>query len=317
MPLNSSGPISLIGSITGQSIAKELSLSETAQLSLFDSSVRTLLGVASGPISMFNGYGKSNEYAFTIASNQLNANLRTLAIAAGWDQTTKLIATINSAVYVYSNSTGTPALTVSGSFPNGVTLINNGYVVGMGGDGNQGSCGTCPGGGNGGSGGTALSVSSAVTIDNASGVIAGGGGGGGGGGSLAEGANPKSGPNYPAYGWAGGGGGGGQSSVTNSAAGAAGTNNFYQRSRDPQPGTVGTLSAAGPGGIGGAAPNASYYAGYGGNGGSWGSAGATGEAARTYVFNGPPGTGGAAGAAVSGNSNVTWTNTGIRYGGIS
>ena len=70
MPLNSSGPISLIGSITGQSIAKELAVSETAQLSLFDSSVRTLLGVASGPISMFDGYGKSSGFSFTILYNQ-------------------------------------------------------------------------------------------------------------------------------------------------------------------------------------------------------------------------------------------------------
>jgi hypothetical protein len=313
MPLNSSGPISLIGSITGQSIAKELLLSETAQLSLFDSSVRTLLGVASGPISMFNGYGKSNEYAFTIASNQLNANLRTLAIAAGWDQTTKLIATINSAVYVYSNSTGTPALTVSGSFPNGVTLINNGYILGMGGSGGAGGSSPSGSGVIGDSGGLALLVQTAVTIDNASGTIGGGGGGGGGGGTIAVG-----GKSFPgSYGWSGGGGGGGQTGLSNSSGGSPGGNNFYQRSRDPQPGGVGTASGAGNGGIGGAAPNAGFYAGSGGNGGSWGSAGARGQDARSYVYNGPPGNGGSSGGAVSGNSNITWIAFGSRLGGIS
>lgn len=58
MPLNAGGPISLIGSITGQSIAKQLNISETAQLDFFNSSVRTLLQQASGPVSMFNAYGQ-------------------------------------------------------------------------------------------------------------------------------------------------------------------------------------------------------------------------------------------------------------------
>jgi hypothetical protein len=61
MALNSSGPISLAGSTTGQSIALELGRSSTATTSLGESDVRTLAGVSSGAIVMpTNLYGKSN-----------------------------------------------------------------------------------------------------------------------------------------------------------------------------------------------------------------------------------------------------------------
>lgn len=60
MPLNSSGPISLGGSTSGQSINLELGQSATAQVSMNDTNVRTLAGVASGAIIMpTNFYGKS------------------------------------------------------------------------------------------------------------------------------------------------------------------------------------------------------------------------------------------------------------------
>lgn len=52
MPLNSSGPISLGGSTTGESINLELGKSATAQVSLNDSDVRTLAQVVSGAIVM-------------------------------------------------------------------------------------------------------------------------------------------------------------------------------------------------------------------------------------------------------------------------
>lgn len=62
MPLNNSGPISLAGSTVGQSIAVELNLSATAQISLNDTAVRNLAGVPSGAIVMpTNFYGKSSE----------------------------------------------------------------------------------------------------------------------------------------------------------------------------------------------------------------------------------------------------------------
>lgn len=52
MALNASGPISLGGSTSGESIALELGLGATAQISLNDSAVRTLAGKASGDIIM-------------------------------------------------------------------------------------------------------------------------------------------------------------------------------------------------------------------------------------------------------------------------
>ena len=61
MALNPSGAISLAGPTAGQSIAVELGLSATATISLNDTVVRTLAGVASGVIVMPTDFwGKSN-----------------------------------------------------------------------------------------------------------------------------------------------------------------------------------------------------------------------------------------------------------------
>jgi hypothetical protein len=61
MALNPSGAISLAGPSAGQSIAVELGVSATATISLNDTDVRTLAGVASGVIVMPTDFwGKSN-----------------------------------------------------------------------------------------------------------------------------------------------------------------------------------------------------------------------------------------------------------------
>ena len=60
MALNASGAISLAGSTVGQSIALELGRTATTATSLNESEVRTLLGAASGAISMSSAYGKAN-----------------------------------------------------------------------------------------------------------------------------------------------------------------------------------------------------------------------------------------------------------------
>ena len=67
---------------------------------------------------------EAQAFALTISSNQTDVNLATLATSSGWNGSSTLNATINSGVYVSSTTTGTPALTVSGSFPGGVTLVN-------------------------------------------------------------------------------------------------------------------------------------------------------------------------------------------------
>lgn len=69
MPLNTTGPISLGGPITGQSINLENGQSATATVSLNDAAVRSLAGVPSGVIIMpTNFYGKSNFVPFGEAS---------------------------------------------------------------------------------------------------------------------------------------------------------------------------------------------------------------------------------------------------------
>lgn len=289
MALPASGAISL------NQVNVELGAGSTSTRSLNDSTTRTLFGVASGQISLSQGYGKANQFSFNISSNQTNANLRTLAVNAGWNQTTKVVATVNSGIYISSNGTGTPALTVDGSFPGGIELINSGTIVGRGGNGGIGKNSGQPGG-NGSGGGPALSVSSPVSINNA-GTIAGGGGGGGGGRLGYSNTNDK----YVYY--FGGGGGGGRSSLTNSSGGS------------PNGGT-GTISAYGNGGpgTGGGAGGPALAAAPGNRGGGWGEAGVSGGYAVGSVRNG---NGGGSGTAVSGNGNVTWLATGTRLGGIS
>ena len=305
-------PLPVSGAISFNDINVELGVAGTTQASLNQASYRTLAGVPSGAISMSNFYGKANQFAFTISSNQTNANLRTLAVNAGWNQSSKVVATISGGVYISSNGTGTPALTVSGSFPGGVELINNGFIIGMGGSGGAGRSiiGTSGfGGAAGNGGGLALSVSSAISINNA-GTIGGGGGGGGGGRAGYDVGNKQQ--------WsvgAGGGGGGRSSNAANSAAGAGGGGSGATFEASGSSGGVGTVSSAGGGGAGGS--TGGRTAGGGGSGGGWGAAGATGGVGSTIVNAGGPFAGGAGGAAVSGNSNITWLAFGTRLGAIT
>lgn len=322
------------GQISFSQINVELGLSATAQVGLGDAAVRSLFGVASGAIAMNNGYGKASEFALTISANQSNANLRDLAVAAGWDQTKKVKATINSGVYVSSSAVGTPALTINGSFPGGVELINNGFIVGRGGNGGAGAqvsgyTYVAPTAGS--SGGLALSVASAVSITN-NGTIAGGGGGGGGGPctnyAYSTGSNVST---YYNSSGGGGGGGGGRSGATSSsggAAGAMGTNDPI--TRNATAGGAGTSSSAGAAGLG-SIRQVSGTAGDGGAGGAWGASGGISPTASVtsptfYTTSTGSGSGGltsyrasagAAGAAVSGNANITWVATGTRLGAIA
>ncbi len=318
MPLPSSGAISF------NNINVELGLTATAQISLNDSAVRTLFGVSSGAIAMNVGYGKSNAFLATISSNQTNLNLRTWALANGWNGSTAATITIGSGVWIYSTSTGTPALT-TGSFPGGLTIINNGFIAGMGG---AGGTSTAPYTGL--AGGNAISLGSIVTINNtnASAYIGGGGGGGGffqggggagggnagqqsgggvGGGVGSAGTNGTGGASGGKGGGAGGGGGGqaGSGKSTTGYPGGGGGRIFAGS------GGAGGTAGGGAGGSANAGGGISSAAVSGGGGGGWGAAG--GAAASGYA-------GGAGGKAVALNGyTVTWTsgNTTRVYGAVS
>lgn len=247
---------------------------------------------ASGALRVGQFYNAVKQFALTIASNYTTPqNLRTLALAAGWNGSDYLLVT-NNATFS-SDTTASPALTVSGSFPNGVAFVNNGFILGMGGAG-----GFCNNVGN--AGGGALVVSSAISITN-NGTIAGGGGGGGAGAS---------------WGWNGldrsCSGSAGASGLTQTP-GTANQYGFASSNPSADSNTDGRYETGG----------ASYVWGYGGRvsspggkGGNWGQAGdAGGNVDGAYNYTGYAG--GAGGAAVTGNSFVTWVATGTRLGGIS
>ena len=85
MALNGSGPISLGGTTTGQSIAIELGGSGTAQISLNDTNVRTLAGVSSGAIVMpTNFWGKSNVTNAIATSNSSTPFVTVYPWSAGY-----------------------------------------------------------------------------------------------------------------------------------------------------------------------------------------------------------------------------------------
>lgn len=310
MALNSSGPISLAGSVTGQSIAIELGQSTTGQISLNDSAVRDLADVASGVIIMpTNFYGKSTNFVFsaTISSNTQNYNLRSAAVAAGWDEVVILNATvtINYGVYVGSSSTSGVAFTWTGSYPTGSTLaiVNNGIIEGAGGTGGTGVVAGAGKGGDGGAGGDALQGNYAINITNNN-VIAGGGGGGGAG-AAGVGTGGK------AVGGSGGGGGGAGYAV--GTGGVGGSGGPYGGGAGGT-GTNGTITGvAGSGGAGGYTQSG-YFSYSGGNGGGWGADGSYGSSDPGSP--GARGVGGAGGKCTNTGTNayITWVATGTRYG---
>ena len=156
----------------------ELSYAYSATISLNDSAVRTLAGAGGSgtTISMDMLRGKSSVKKMTISTNQKELNLRTWAINNGWDGKLACEITIGTGVYIWSDNTSTPGLTINGSWPAGLTLINNGYIIGKGGAGGVATFWTYNASGS--AGGPALSLGVSLSIDNANGYIAGGGGGG-------------------------------------------------------------------------------------------------------------------------------------------
>lgn len=263
----------------------------------------------SGPISLQNFYGQGNSTAINrvIAADENNFNFRAWALSQGWDGVSPLdmTVTVNSGVYVSATTTAGFAIDTGTPFPAGsvLRLINNGFIVGMGGAAGTGRNSDGTGGGVGLAGGTALRAQFALQVTN-NGTIAGAGGGGGGGHGFVTTFNDgKGGTITDSYG--GGGGGGGRSSRTNSA-GAIGGLAPGVRANSGSPGTA---AAAGVGGNG-LSNNATSQPAYkGGDGGGWGQSGQTGPNGGL--------TGGASGNATSGNANITWVVAGTRLGALT
>ena len=258
-------------------------------------------------------------FNYVISADTANFNVRTAAIAAGWDGIAPLKATVmvNAGVYVYSTSTASPAFDTGTPFPSGstITLINNGYIYGMGGAGATGGRSIFPSPtaetpAAGSSGGPALNAQAAITVVNI-GVIAGGGGGGGGGGGAYR---DSGGMTFNS----GGGGGGGGQGYNGGALGSGGSTGGGGYNVNGNAGTAGSKTANGTAGSGGAS-GGGEVGGDGGNGAALGATGSSGTAG-TAGADGAAGSGSAGGSpgnSVTGNSNITWTVTGTRTGPIA
>ena len=280
----------------------------------------------SGAIGIGNFYGSANRtnLSLTITSNTNSYNLYTQvssnpAYIAG---ATDVTLTINPGVTVGGSTPSSYALSVPSSFSpgDGITIVNNGTIIGKGGNGGAGGIhggqpGTVRSGTVGTAGGHALLLERPASITNA-GVMSGGGGGGGGGGATIRitGYSPKNGaPNYGDYHGPGGGGGAGAPVGTGGLGGNTPT-------AVPAPnGSNGTATTGGAGGPAVPSPTANPRTGIGGTGGNRGNNGS----ASTDDINAPsqpqssPVAGGATGRYITGNTYATWVANGTRLGGSS
>lgn len=267
-----------------------------------------LLGPADADSDDINGV-----YPFTtsITTNITNYNLYDDALAAGWNGISPLLAnvTVERNVYVYATTTSVAGFTTNTAgtdFPGGsaINIINNGYIIGKGGDGGQCSPGLCAGYGF--PGGTAMNINFPVTITNNS-YIAGGGGGGAGNGS---GEGVEGGGGGAGGGWGGAGTDGFTGSLGPQAAGGA-------------PGQAGADGVFyGPSGVGfgyGAGGGGRILPGVGGaggpSGGGIGKGGGAGGGGAAAPWPGAGGTGGSGGDAGGNGTYGGGSNAGGGAGG--
>jgi hypothetical protein len=306
MALPASGPISL------GDVNIELGLARTLTIHLGATGVRTLYNVPTGAIRLAaDGYGKANRVALAappFAVNTTQTTVTASSIVGYVAGKTDLTITINAGIRITSTSTATPALTITGAAAGDtITIVNNGYIFGMGGAGGKG-------GGNettflvpiaGSPGGPAIQLTSltgiSLTVRN-NGVLAGGSGGGGGGGGGWSVESTGFGSINIVAGGSGGGGG-----ITNGAGGIHGMTldskgNFRLTSTSPGAGTPPAYTF-------GVAPAAANFGGAtvggrGGNGGALGSAGLTGGTGTGSRDRRPGAIGGLAGKAINLNGAV-------------
>lgn len=230
----------------------------------------------------------------TIAADTLNYNIQTERGGTYDAGNTDVTLTINSGVTVGSTSTFTPALNTGASWTTGdtITIINNGTIKGLGGNGGDGADAATnvqpAAGGNGSVGGRAVRCQFTTTFTNNGSVYGGGGGGGGAGGAE--------------YDYKGtqtnnaGSGGGGGAGVNAGSGGSGGTaSGTATNNNNGGAGSSGSATAGGAGGTGvGAGGGAGGGLGANGTAGSDGfitlgtgltSSGGTGGTRGHYEFN--------------------------------
>lgn len=323
MTLPTTGPLS------SKQINLEIFKKETAQLSLNETAVR-VLGNKKTPnsrIAHSDLLGKQFVTNYAVTGHTANLNVRSYLVNAGWDGISKPILTINSGIIVYGTA-GYWAMVIDGSFPNGLQIVNNGFIVGSPGNGGIGDGGGSGGNGSaGGAGGPGLYINfttgnslNCLLVNN--GYIAGGAGGGGGGGGngAASGGGGGGGAGYPS----GGAGGGSRGSDRNGGPGYAG----YWGGNGGVGGTSGYgrnnggIASIVGWGVAQAAPTEQYYGKYsggrGGPGGNFGAAGAEGCWGSYHNSkNLKPYVGGAAGIALQNVTKMTISNPNNRiYGAV-
>lgn len=288
MALPNSGPLSL-AQIQGEfGGASPVSMSSYYRGGPFVGNNNTTVPT-SGAISISNFYGTVRRVAIpiTISSTAYNFNVFDNRGGSYIPGISDITVVVNSGVRVGSTGPLGYAMLVTNSFTSGdtVTIVNNGFIQGAGGGGAASVFGAVNGGA-GSNAGPALYANFPTTIQN-NGVIAGGGGGGGAGGGGQDDKGPAR--------WGGGGGGG--AGVNPGAGGGGG-----------YPGSAGTFDAGGAPGYGDASA--------GGFGGGLGAAGQNGNnsGGANPRLGGP---GGAGGFYLVGNSFVTWTAVGTRYGPVA
>jgi len=197
MALQSSGAISLSDIQTEFGGSNPISLSEYVRNGAYvpDAAANSSIPTTTSNMQFSQFYGATNQVSFTISSSQQELNLQTYLTGQGWDGSTPVVLTINSGVYLWSNSTSTAGLIISSAFDNKLIIYNSGYIIGKGGNGGTAGAGSA--------GGPALSNSATGLIftNNSGAYIAGGGGGGGsgkgGGGGGAGGGNGGNGSGEP------------------------------------------------------------------------------------------------------------------------
>lgn len=83
------------------------------------------------------------EINLTVAADTDDYDLYAEALAAGWDGSSALAltCTVGVGIYIGSTSTASPGFQIGGVFPSGsqLHLINNGFILGKGGDGGKGT----------------------------------------------------------------------------------------------------------------------------------------------------------------------------------